>query len=93
MTGLAIVVAPSLSQARILRELGHDPVVVQANEHEVYVMANQCNTGIIDRIVQGCNWSTAQPDGTGRTIYIYTRLKLGQVVEHLVDPTKHQGSG
>lgn len=86
-------VAFSLWTARVMREMCNvETVIVRANEHEVYVFTK--SQEVIKNIREGRNWSMGHenPDSYGYVQYIYTRLSEKQLVEHLQDPSKFQGS-
>jgi hypothetical protein len=83
--------ASSLREAEEMMTEGKDPIVVRANEHEVYVFFHD---GEVEGNIQaGNNWNSGFSAGdNGYGLYVYTRLDEDQLVQHLQDPTQFQGT-
>ncbi len=87
---MIVHVAASLQEAQKMKSEGKDPIVVRANEYEVYVFTQ--NEEVSKNIWAGNNWSSSEggPDDPYEK-FVFTQLNEEQLVEHIVNPTKFQG--
>jgi hypothetical protein len=68
-----------------------DPIIHRESAHEVCVHAHRAYVWHI--IKTGNNWhmGVEERDRYGYRKYVFTRLNEAQLVEHLMNPTVHQG--
>ena len=80
--------AAKLEEAKVMMAEGKDPIIVRANEHEVYVYTR--DEKVVSNIWAGASWYIMLPVyyRVGYELYCYTRLNEDQLVQHLQDPTK-----
>ena len=76
---MLVHVARSLREAESMKRDGKEPIVVRANEHEVYVFARSEGAA---QILWECAWHMSEPDGEYEK-FIFTRLDEHQLVKHL----------
>jgi hypothetical protein len=91
MSDLVPVIASSEEEVNNLKLTRTDTIVFQENDHEVCVYTS--NPLVWEHIRTGNAWHMGFVDvqADGYRMYVYTRLSLTQVTEHLIDPTQHQG--
>ena len=79
--------AANLEEARVMRSDGKDPIIVRANEHEVYVYVR--DEKIVSNLWANASWQIILPvDEIGYQLYSYTRLNEDRLVQHLQDSTQ-----
>ena len=84
------ILASSLKEAEQMKREGKDPIIVRANEEEIYVFTQ--NEDISDNIWIGGNWSSSHlgPNDPYEK-YTFTRLDEQQLMKHLANPEKFMG--
>lgn len=86
------VVARDKLEAGQYISAGLDPVVMRLNEFEAVVYTRRRR--VIANIREGGSWSSGieAVNPGDYTEYVYTRLTIEQLCDHLVDPGRHRSS-
>jgi len=86
-------IASSREAVEAMKREGVEPILLMEENSQISVWFKTENAEVLQRVGYGNSWSTGEdtPDEYGYIFYVYARLDLDQLVQHISDPNKFRG--